>query len=211
MNDYSSKFILGSQELKALGKGSRIGILGGAFDPAHFGHVAISEYMLANFDLDYVIWVVALRHPIKDSIHGSFTERVTKALALVTNPKILVSTIEQEIAKQKGNDSPIYTYEVINFLSKCLSDPKLYFIMGADNLVNFHKWNNWQAIVDQAQILVYDRKPYSKAALNAPITKLVNLSLGPEDASGKLVFCHAQMYDVSSTDLRKISKYDSKR
>lgn len=183
----------------------RLGILGGSFDPPHYGHLGVSQYMLKEFNLDYIIWVVALQNPLKQKASCDFSSRVELARQYLENESlIMVSDIEQHLSQD--HKDTIYSYELIGYLSCILPQASLHFIIGADNLLSLHKWKESSRLTDKAQILVYDRKQYSAAAMDAPILSSIHGSLDGLDRNAPLVFCRGAMYDVSSTEIRQLDK-----
>ena len=112
----------------------RIGILGGSFDPAHKGHIKISKEAKKRFNLKNIFWVVTKKNPFKKKSFYSLSRRITLAKKLsIKNKFIKVIFVEN---KCKSNR----THKYINYLSKKYINNDFYFIMGADNLINFHKW-----------------------------------------------------------------------
>lgn len=199
--DKSNKSLLTAQILNEWhDKPLRLGILGGSFDPPHYGHLGVSKYMLKEFNLDYVIWVVALQNPLKQKSSFTFESRVELAHHYLENePFIMASDIEIDLSQGRNT---VYSVELIRYLSKALPHASLHFIVGADNLLSLHKWHKWSELTDKAQILVYDRNGYTEAAMNAPILNAIHSSLDGLDKNAPLVFCRGAMYDVSSTKIR---------
>ena len=168
----------------------KIGILGGSFDPAHKGHIKISIEAKKKFKLNKVIWAVTKKNPFKSKTKLSLKERIKFAKKL--NEKydfIKVKFYEDIINSNK-------TIKLINYLKKNYKNTELFFIMGADNLINFHKWDQWKKIAIKCQILVFDRSGYkSKSMKSISFKKLKNKYLN---------FVKFKKVNISSSQLRKI-------
>ena len=118
----------------------KVGILGGTFDPAHKGHLEISKQAKKLLNLKNVIWAITKQNPFKDISKSNLKNRIQFAKKLIAkNDFIKIRFYEEKISSNR-------TIDLINYLKK---DKKyeLYFIMGADNLINFHKWHKWKSIV----------------------------------------------------------------
>tara|TARA_B100001057_G_scaffold181632_1_gene182381 strand:+ start:3507 stop:4028 length:522 start_codon:yes stop_codon:yes gene_type:complete len=172
-----------------LKKKNKIGILGGSFDPAHKGHLAISKEAIKKLKLKKIIWAITKKNPfkriskinIKDRI--KYCEKITKK-----NKLIQVKFYENIINSNK-------TIDLINFISKN-KKIEIFFLMGADNLINFHKWHKWKIIAKKCNIIVFDRRGYKKKSLNSTTFKRFN--------KNKLKFIEFNKVNISSSQLRKI-------
>ena len=130
---------------------NKIGILGGTFDPAHKGHLEISKQAKKRFKLKNIIWAVTKQNPFKDKSKSSLKSRIQFAKKFIGNNNyIKVKFYEEKIDSNR-------TIDLINHLNKHKKF-EIYFIMGADNLINFHKWYKWKSIVKKCIFLVFDRK-----------------------------------------------------
>ena len=124
----------------------KVGILGGTFDPAHKGHLEISKQAKKLLNLKNVIWAITKQNPFKDISKSNLKNRIQFAKKLIAkNDFIKIRFYEEKISSNR-------TIDLINYLKK---DKKyeLYFIMGADNLINFHKWHKWKSIVKKCNLL----------------------------------------------------------
>ena len=133
----------------------KIGLLGGTFDPPHIGHIKISREAKKKFKLDYIIWAVTKKNPLKKQSSLNLKSR-------------------------------------INFAKKI----DIYFIMGADNLINFHKWHKWKSISKKCNILVFDRQGYRAKSLKSITYKQLN--------KRSLSFIKFKKVNISSSQLRRI-------
>ena len=168
----------------------RIGILGGSFDPAHKGHIKISKEAKKRFNLKSVFWVVTKKNPFKQKSFHSLSRRITTAKKLtIKNKFIKVIFLEH---KCKSNRA----FKYINYLTRKYINNDFYFIMGADNLINFHKWKNWKEIPKICKILVFDRENYKQRCLKSVAYKKIDRK--------RLKFIKFNKVNISSSQLRKI-------
>ena len=145
----------------------KIGVLGGSFDPAHKGHLAISKEAKKRFKLKKVIWAITKKNPFKIESKTSVTDRIKYCKKIIsTNSFIKVKFYEKIIKSNK-------TINLINHLKKDKSI-EIYFLMGADNLINFHKWHKSKLISQKCNILVFDRHGYKKNSLKSKTFKQLN-------------------------------------
>tara|TARA_Y100001970_G_scaffold112236_1_gene140057 strand:+ start:7295 stop:7822 length:528 start_codon:yes stop_codon:yes gene_type:complete len=168
----------------------RIGILGGSFDPAHKGHIKISLEAKKRFDLDKIIWAVTKKNPFKSQTKSNLQERIKFAKKInKKNNFIEVKYYESVINSNK-------TIKLINYLKKKNKNSDLFFIMGADNLINFHKWDQWKKIALKCHILVFDRNKYKSKSLKSISFRKLN--------DKYLNFIKFKKVNISSSKLRKI-------
>ncbi|OUR80014.1 hypothetical protein A9Q83_02270 [Alphaproteobacteria bacterium 46_93_T64] len=137
----------------------KIGLLGGSFNPAHEGHLYISETALRTLGLDEVWWLISPQNPLK-SADGtrSFADRMKRAEVLTKNPAIRVSDFEK-------THSQTYTADTLVKLQRVYPTHQFVWLMGADNLIQFPKWRHWRDIFDTMPIAVFDRPGYTFKAL----------------------------------------------
>ncbi len=168
----------------------KIGILGGSFDPAHKGHIKISIEAKKKFKLNKVIWAVTKKNPFKSKTKLSLKERIKFAKKLNGKYNFIKVKFYEDIINSNK------TIKLINYLKKNYKNTELFFIMGADNLINFHKWDQWKKIAIKCQILVFDRSGYkSKSMKSISFKKLKNKYLN---------FVKFKKVNISSSQLRKI-------
>ena len=168
---------------------NKIGILGGSFNPAHKGHLAISIKAAKLFKLKKIIWAITKKNPLKKKSNTSIRDRVNGCKKIIgSNTLIKVKFYEKIIKSNK-------TINLINYLNKSKKN-EIYFLMGADNLISFHKWHEWRKISQKCNIVVFDRHGYKKKSLNSISFKRLN---------GKnLKFVNFNKVNISSSQLRKI-------
>jgi nicotinate-nucleotide adenylyltransferase len=142
--------------------GMQVGLLGGSFNPAHEGHLHVSDVALKRLGLDYVWWLVSPQNPLKPSRGmASFRERLAAAQAIARHhPRARVSDLENRMATR-------YTIDTVTRLQRRF--PQLHFVwlMGSDNLVTFHRWRNWQQLMRRIPIAVVMRPGTSLAPLRS--------------------------------------------
>lgn len=141
-----------------------IGLLGGSFDPPHKGHLYISLEAKKILNLDEIWWLVTPQNPLKISKPATYAERLNNCYDIIKGHPIKVSELEKKINSQ-------YSYQSINFIQNYYKNIKFFWLMGADNLINFHNWQNWKAIFQNISIVVFKRHGYNNKALNSITTK----------------------------------------
>ena len=169
---------------------NKIGVLGGTFDPAHIGHIKISKEAIKRFGLKKVIWTITKKNPFKNKSSVSLEKRINFAKKLnLKNKFIKVDFFEDKIKSNR-------TIDLINYLQRKKKYKNIYFIMGADNLINFHKWDRWKQIASKCNILVFDRNKYKTKSLKSITYKTYN--------NKRLEFINFNKVNISSSQLRKI-------
>jgi nicotinate-nucleotide adenylyltransferase len=184
--------------------GMRVGLLGGSFNPPHQAHRAISQFALKRLQLDRVWWLVTPGNPLKENgkLHG-LGERMQAAREVASDPRIEVSCLESVIRTR-------YTIDTINTLRRRFHGLRFVWIMGADNLAQFHRWQDWRRIAGQVPIAVIDRPPQSFRALASPAARALARYRLPEREAPLLadrlppawVFLSGMKLNLSSTGLR---------
>ena len=170
-------------------KKNKIGILGGSFDPAHKGHLAISKDAKKRLQLKKIIWAITKKNPFKKESATSVLTRIKQCKKIIGKISYIKVKFYEDLIKSNK------TVDLINYLSKNKRS-EIHFLMGADNLINFHKWYKWKNICQKCKILVFDRQGYKKKSLNSISFKRLN---------GKnLNFIKFKKVNISSSQLRKI-------
>lgn len=172
----------------------QIGLLGGSFNPPHDGHLSISNYAIKMLSLDYVIWVVASQNPFKPQYHLSINQRANLALKLTDNPKILISTIEQELQYK-------YSYQTIKFFTNRFPQIKFTWLLGADSFAGMHKWLQSNEIFNMIDVAVFNRSGYTAAALYSKSASKYNLKVCSTICTNKVSFLHTKLCNISSTNI----------
>ena len=170
-------------------KKDKIGILGGSFDPAHKGHLAISKEAVKRFKLKKIIWAITQKNPFKKQSDVNITTRIKNCKKIIKNMNFIKVKFYENIIKSNK------TINLINYLKKDKSI-EIYFLMGADNLINFHKWHKSKLISQKCNILVFDRHGYKKNSLKSKTFKQLSKT--------NLEFIEFNKVNISSSQLRKI-------
>lgn len=185
-------------------EGMRIGLLGGSFNPPHAAHRAISLFAIKRLKLDRVWWLLSPGNPLKEHKGlRSLAERAQAAREVAADPRIDISCLEDVIGVS-------YTVDTITHLRRRVSGARFVWIMGADNLAQFHRWKDWRRIAEAVPIAVIDRPPQSFRALAAPAAQALARYRLPENQAASLpdrrtpawVFLTGMKLDISSTGLR---------
>jgi nicotinate-nucleotide adenylyltransferase len=188
------------------GNGLRVGLLGGSFNPPHEAHRAISLFAIKRLKLDRVWWLVTPGNPLKErGALRDLEQRAEAARQMARDPRIDVSCLESVIGTR-------YTVDTISYLTRRLSGLRLVWIMGADNLAQFHRWQNWRRIASEVPMAVIDRPPQSFRALAAPAAQALARYRLPENQADRLadrrapawVFLTGLKINMSSTGLRNL-------
>ena len=167
----------------------KIGILGGSFDPPHKGHLAISKEAKRRFKLEKIIWAVTKKNPLKAESKTPISKKIKDCKKIIgLNSFIKVKFYENIIRSNK-------TIDLINHLKKD-KNIEIFFLMGADNLINFHKWFRSELISQKCNIIVFDRHGYKKNSLKSKTFKRLN--------NKTLTFVEFKKVNISSSQLRKI-------
>jgi nicotinate-nucleotide adenylyltransferase len=194
----------GNVHLPAYSRGMRIGLFGGTFDPPHDAHLAACLIAMKRLSLDRVWWLVTPGNPLKDTRGLAPLEaRIVAARKLARHPRIAVLGLEAQIGTP-------YTYETIAYLRQHCPGVHFVWIMGADNLRSFHRWQKWRGIVALVPIAVIDRLGPSLYASASAAGQFLARSRIPEGAAKSLldrkppvsVYLHGLKSPLSSTALR---------
>lgn len=130
----------------------KVGILGGSFNPAHEGHLYITLEAIKRFGLDRVVWFVTPQNPLKRSgMSNSLEQRYESAKKIARDPRIIISDYERFLPNT-------YTYTLVERLSSMYKNVSFHYIIGADNMMQFHKWKEWKRIIKRVPLIVFDRE-----------------------------------------------------
>ena len=167
----------------------KIGILGGSFDPAHKGHLSISKEALKRLKLKKIIWAITRKNPFKKVSNLSLLTRIKYCKKLINKNNFIKVKFYEDIIRSNK------TINLIKYLNRNKKN-EIYFLMGADNLINFHKWHRWKTISQKCNIIFFDRHVYKKKSLNSTTFKRLNKK--------NLKFIEFNKVNISSSQLRKI-------
>ncbi|MEE9426821.1 MAG: nicotinate-nucleotide adenylyltransferase [Paracoccaceae bacterium] len=181
-----------------------VGLLGGSFNPPHGGHVHITLEALKRFQLDQVWWLVSPGNPLKSEEPASMGRRMAAARELMDHPRVKISDFEAKIGTRT-------TADTLAELMKRYQGIRFVWLMGADNLVQFHQWHRWQWIMENVPVGVLARpgdrisarisvaaNRYEKYRLRGRQSALLAHSLAPA-----WCFINLPMVNLSSTELRQ--------
>lgn len=183
--------------------GQVIGLLGGSFDPAHEGHVHITREALKRFGLDQVWWLVTPGNPLKAHGPAPLEQRLDHARDVMQHPRVKVTQIEVHTGTR-------YTAETLKALIALYPGVHFVWLMGADNLADFHRWERWDWIMSHVPIGILARPGdrgaarVSKAARRfraAQITGRQAAKLRVSEAPAWSLV-NVPMVDVSSSQIR---------
>jgi len=182
----------------------RIGLLGGSFNPPHEAHRAISLFAMKRLQLDRIWWLVSPGNPLKEGRSlQTLRDRMLAAEKVAHHPRIDVSCLETVIGTR-------YTMDTISYLRRRCSGVRFVWIMGADNLAQFNRWESWRRIADAVPIAVVDRPPDSFRALSSVAAQTLMPFRVDEQDAGTLASYRAPAWTfltglksaLSSTKLR---------
>lgn len=130
----------------------KIGLLGGSFNPAHEGHRYISQEAIKRLGLDAVWWLVSPQNPLKSPKDmAPFEKRLAYARQVAHDPRIIVTNIEKELNTR-------YTVDSLRALQARFPETEFIWLMGADNMLQFHRWKDWKSILKHWQVVVFARE-----------------------------------------------------
>jgi nicotinate-nucleotide adenylyltransferase len=184
--------------------GLRIGLLGGSFNPPHAAHREASLLALKRLQLDRVWWLVTPGNPLKDTRElPSLADRIAAAKAVANHPRIVVTGVEALTRTR-------YTVDTIAALKSRYPTTRFVWLMGADNLTQFHRWLHWQSIARLLPLAVIDRPPDSLRSFGSRAAQALgqyriddgDAALLPGMPAPAWVFLHGVKSPLSSTQLR---------
>ena len=182
-----------------------IGLFGGSFNPPHEGHRLVAEIAIRALGLDQLWWMVTPGNPLKSRRQlAPLAERVALSEQLFPHPKIKVTAFEQSLVST-------YTAQVLAHVKARNRDVRFVWIMGADNLRDFHRWQNWETIARTFPIAVIDRPGSTLSFLSSTMARTFDYARVEESAARTLAympapawtFIHGPRSTLSSTALRR--------
>jgi len=179
-----------------------IGLLGGSFDPAHEGHAHITREAIKRLHLDQVWWLVTPGNPLKARQPAPMADRMARARAVMDHPRVKITDLEARLNTR-------FTYETITALQAMYPGVRFVWLMGADNLVQFHKWDRWRDIFRAVPVAVLARPG---AGVRARLSRAAQVFRRNRLARGEVIgartppiwaFINLPMRAISSTQIRK--------
>jgi len=183
--------------------GQVIGLLGGSFDPAHEGHRHLTLEAMKRFRLDRVWWLVSPGNPLKPVQPAPIARRMEQARKVMDHPRVIVTDLERYLHTR-------YTSETLRKMMGLYPGVRFVWLMGADNLAGFHRWENWEWIMQNVRVGVIARPGNLLAARMSPAAarfRFARLGQAKAELLGQLeppVWCLANvpMSDISSSAIR---------
>ena len=182
-----------------------IGLFGGSFNPPHEGHVHVCEVGLKRVGLDRIWWMVTPGNPLKDKGELSELEhRIEASRRIAVDPRIDVTALEAGLGSA-------YTEDTLSTLTRIRPRLRFVWLMGADNLAGFHRWQNWRCIAAMMPMVIVDRPGSTLAYRSAPAAIALS-RYRVDEADARLMpfkrppawtFLHGPRSSLSSTQLRR--------
>ena len=168
-----------------------IGLLGGSFDPPHKGHLAISKIAIKKLKLKKVYWIITKKNPFKNKTFYTLNDRIKYAKKISRTHKKIQAIYLENIVKSSR------TIDVINYFIKKKKIKNIFFIIGSDNLIRFHKWKSWKKIVKLVKLIVFSRRGYDRKGMKSLVAK---------NFKNRIIFIKNRPISISSTQLKKRTK-----
>lgn len=188
--------------------GMTVGLLGGSFDPAHAGHVHITTEALRRFGLDRIWWLVTPGNPLKARRPAAMADRLAHARALMRHPRVKVTDLEAHLGTRT-------TAATLRRLRAIYPGVRFVWLMGADNLVQFHRWDRWESIMQTVPVGVLARPGSGLRARMGRAARVYagdQVTMGAAGRLGHLVppvwaFADMPMVPHSSTAIRAAGQW----
>ena len=168
-----------------------VGLLGGSFDPAHKGHLGISKIAIKKLKLKKIYWVITKKNPFKNDTFYSLEERIKYAKKISRTQKRIQTVYLDNIIKSSR------VIDVVNYFIKKKNIKNIYFIIGSDNLIRFHKWKSWKKIVKLVKLIVFSRRGYDRKGMKSMVVK---------NFKNKIIFIKNKHIAISSSQLKSQTK-----
>ncbi len=188
-------------------RGMTVGLLGGSFDPAHGGHVHITREALKRFGLDRVWWLVSPGNPLKARPPAPLAVRMAEARRVMRHPRVTVTDLEARTGTRA-------THDTLAALRRRYPGVRFVWLMGADNLAQFHRWERWRDILAMVPVGVLARPGAGEERLSHAARAFAGARV-PEGAASRLgrlpppvwCFVNLPLSDVSSSALRAAGRW----
>jgi nicotinate-nucleotide adenylyltransferase len=185
-------------------KGMQVGLFGGSFNPPHAGHALVAEIAVRRLQLDQLWWIVTPGNPLKSARElAPLAERVARSVAVAEDPRIKVTAFE-------AAHDVRFTADTLALIKARNPGVDFVWIMGADNLRDFHRWQRWRQIAMTFPIAVIDRPGSTLSFLSSVLAKTFDYARLDEADTPALAhkrapawtFIHGPRSLLSSTALR---------
>ncbi|MEO4001082.1 nicotinate-nucleotide adenylyltransferase [Mesorhizobium sp. CAU 1732] len=189
-------------------KRMQVGLFGGSFNPPHAGHALVAEIALRALRLDQLWWIVTPGNPLKSGRElAPLTERIAKSEAIAEDPRIKVTAFEAAFNVR-------YTADTLALIHARNPGVDFVWIMGADNLAQFHRWQRWREIATTFPIAVIDRPGSTLSLISSVMAKTFDYARVDEKDAPRLArmrapawtFIHGPRSSLSSTALREAAR-----
>ncbi|MFN7025681.1 MAG: nicotinate-nucleotide adenylyltransferase [Pseudorhizobium sp.] len=186
-------------------RGMVVGLFGGSFNPPHEGHLLVAEIALRRLSLDQLWWMVTPGNPLKSRTElAPLASRIAMCERLARDPRMKITAFEQALG------SP-YTAHTLSHIRNRKRGVHFIWIMGADGLRNFHRWQEWRSIAHTFPIAIIDRPGSTLSFLSSKMTRTFDYARVDEDDAGIIwrkpapawTFIHGPRSTSSSTNLRQ--------
>ena len=164
-----------------------IGVLGGSFDPPHIGHLYVTKQSLKRLNLRKVIWAITKKNPLKKNPFFSLNMRKKMCKKIINGNKRIELKYYEERLNSKN------TITLVKYLKR-KNNCEIFFIIGSDNLISFHKWKSYRELLKLCNLVVFSRKGFDTKAKKSAIIRYLK--------SKNIRFFKNLKIDVSSTQLR---------
>lgn len=184
--------------------GQRVGLFGGSFNPPHLGHVHVCEQALTRIGLSQIWWLVTPGNPLKDHSNlAPLAKRIQACEDITTDPRLKITAVERDLPTR-------YTADTLSHIVERNPSVDFIWIMGADNLGQFHQWQRWRDIANLMPIAVIDRPGSTLALHSAKAAQALRYYRLDESDARKLpalkppvwTFIHGPRNSLSSTSIR---------
>ncbi|WP_206110030.1 nicotinate-nucleotide adenylyltransferase [Peteryoungia ipomoeae] len=188
--------------------GMVVGLFGGSFNPPHQGHTLVAEIAIRRLGLHQLWWMVTPGNPLKSHRElAPLADRLSACEAMAEDPRIKVTAFEKALGTS-------YTAKTLDYIRARNSAVHFVWVMGADNLAGFHRWQHWQKIASTFPIAVIDRPGSTLAYLSSKMARTFDYARIDEEDAGVLwqkkapawTFIHGPRSTLSSTALRTAQK-----
>jgi nicotinate-nucleotide adenylyltransferase len=189
-------------------KGMKVGLFGGSFNPPHAGHALVAEIAMRRLRLDQLWWMVTPGNPLKSTSElAPLAERIRLSKAIARDPRMKVTAFEASYHVR-------YTADTLALIKARNPGVDFVWIMGADNLRDFHRWQRWRQIAMTFPIAVIDRPGATLSFLSSVMAKSFGYARVDEAAAPRLArmqapawtFIHGRRSLLSSTEIRNGTK-----
>jgi nicotinate-nucleotide adenylyltransferase len=183
--------------------GMRIGLFGGSFNPAHHGHAHVAETALRRLGLDRVWWLATPQNPLKDPRETApLAQRLANARAFARGRRMVVSDLESRWGVR-------FSIDLIERLRARYPGVTFVWVMGSDNLLNFHAWRRWRRVVEAVPIAFVARPGAQARARFSKLATAYRAHRRPADALVRSAppawtYLNAPLVPLSSTALRRL-------